>query len=588
MVGGIIMMLAYLVIWLLIGIFIIPSALKMVAKLLNDEMVVIVSIAVCLGMVGIANVIGFSSSLGAFMAGSILAGTVQAVRIEALIKPIKDLFGAVFFISVGMLIQPNMLVEYVGPILIICFVVTFGQLIFSTIGILLSGQSLETAIKGGFSMVQIGEFSFIVATLGMNLGVISSFLYPVIVCVSVITSFITPLMMKAASPVYGFLDAHLPKKVKLAIKRYTSDSRGMFDIDDDWNAFIKSIVLRTLLCCSAMLVLYLVGIKWFEPILILKLGSIHKARLIAAVLVIAAMIPFANYMLNANVTLWYKLWVKNRYNRLPLLTLRGIRIVIAAGFLALVIRHLFTVSFALLVIASMIPVMIIIRSDFLKGVTITMEKRFIANFSEKTLEKQKLQQGHLNRKGGFHWLNESLYVVEFQITAEGFNKTVEEITKDRAFMVAIIRIIRDGKYINTPSKGQVLQCGDILQMVGNWDQVDACTILLENEHYIEYTDTPDKVLKDFIYEQTFRGVPEEDQLVCVPVRVNAGSEVIMKSIRYSNIRKRFRATIIGIERGNLPMAAPDIDTIIYKDDMLWLMGGNEMVKRLVIGGFMNE
>lgn len=153
---------------------------------MNDEMMLIISIAICLGMVVIANFIGFSEALGAFVAGSILAGTVKAGYIERLINPIKDLFGAIFFVSVGMMIEPDLLMEYIVPILIITIVTILGQMVFATIGILLSGQSLNTAIRGGFSMVQIGEFSFIIATLGTSLGVISDFLYPVVVCVSVI------------------------------------------------------------------------------------------------------------------------------------------------------------------------------------------------------------------------------------------------------------------------------------------------------------------------------------------------------------------------------------------------------------------
>ena len=195
------LLLMYLVIWLILGIYLIPSFLNKVSKLMNDELMVIVSLAICLGMVVIADFIGFSEALGAFMAGSILAGTVRAGYIERLTKPIKDLFGAVFFVSVGMMIQPELLVKYIGPILIITVATILGQMIFSTIGILLSGQSLHTAIRGGFSMVQIGEFSFIIATLGSSLGVISDFLYPVVVCVSVITTFTTPLFIKNSASV---------------------------------------------------------------------------------------------------------------------------------------------------------------------------------------------------------------------------------------------------------------------------------------------------------------------------------------------------------------------------------------------------
>ena len=215
-----------LAIWLMLGIYLIPSLLKKIRLLANDEMMLVVSVGICMGMVVIANLIGFSSALGAFMAGSILAGTVQSVRIERIIMPLKDMFGAIFFVAVGMLIDPKLLVEYIGPILIITVVTILGQMTFATLGILLSGQSLHTAVRGGFSMVQIGEFSFIVATLGMSLGVISDFLYPVVVCVSVITSFTTPIFINNSEKVYRFINRKLPSGLKIFLRKNTSERQS--------------------------------------------------------------------------------------------------------------------------------------------------------------------------------------------------------------------------------------------------------------------------------------------------------------------------------------------------------------------------
>ena len=259
MFGEIGMMLMYLVIWLLLGIYLIPTLLKKASKLMNEEMMVIVSVAICLGMVVIANFIGFSEALGAFMAGSILAGTVRAGYIERLIKPIKDLFGAIFFVSVGMMIEPELLAEYVVPILIITMVTILGQMTFATIGILLSGQSLNTAIRGGLSMVQIGEFSFIIATLGTSLGVISDFLYPVVVCVSVITTFTTPVFIKNSEKVYKFVDDKMPDGLWVFIKRNTSESRSNKDRDEDWFDYMKRVLFRTVLCSIVLYIIYWLG-----------------------------------------------------------------------------------------------------------------------------------------------------------------------------------------------------------------------------------------------------------------------------------------------------------------------------------------
>ena len=584
MMGHIGLMLLYLVIWLLIGVYVIPSILKSIAHMVNDEMIVVVSVGLCLLMVVIANWIGFSSALGAFMTGSILAGTVAGERIDRLIKPIKDLFGAIFFISVGMLIVPEMLIHYIGPIIIICVVVILGQILSSTFGIIFSGQSLHTAIRGGFSMMQIGEFSFIVATLGMSLGVISGHLYPIIVCVSVITAFVTPLFIKNSERAYRFINAKLPDKIKNAIRRNTSESQSKNATDPDWNEYIRKVAIRTLLCSAVMFAMYWVGTRYLEPIVAGMVHSELAGNCITAAIILIFMAPFANFMHGTNNALQVKLWVKHKSNRLPLMTLKTVRIIIAACFMALVLRKIFHIPFIILVLIAMIPIIFIVRSDYLNGVTIGMEKRFAANFSEKTLAREKRERGI---RSDVHWLDESLYVTEFRITDPNFNKTIYDMTKRRDFVVTIIRIIRGYEYINMPSADEIVKYGDILQMLGTKDEVEACTILLKDAREIEYTATKDMILKDYIYGQRFHGLRIEDELLCVPITIKAGSKYIRTSIKNSDFRSRYRANIIGIERGNLPIVSPDIEIMMQKDDIVWLVGGYEMVDKLIKGGLMD-
>ena len=585
MAQQIIIMLIYLAAWILIGIYLVPTILKKITSLLNDELVLIVSAALCMGMVVIGNLIGFSSALGAFLAGSILAGTIQSDRIRYLIKPVKDLFGAIFFVSVGMLIVPKMLIDYIVPIIIITIVVILGQMTFSVFGILLSGQSLHTAIRGGFSMVQIGEFSFIVATLGMSFGVISDFLYPVIVCVSVITAFATPIFIKNSEKAYKFINSKLSEKAKMALRRNTSESQTRDSLDSDWNQYIKNICIRTGACSSILFLLYWAGTRYMMPRIDEVVGSSMTGNIISAAIIIAAMLPVINVMFDSNVTLYYKLWVKHRTNHLPLITIRALRALIGACFVALVLRKIFLIPFVVLVLIAAIPIILIVRSTWLNGVTIAMEKRFVANFSERTLTKAKRDRA---RNRTYRWLDESLYVVEFEITDPDFYKTIFDFTKRRDFVVTIIRIIRKDAYVNMPSAEEYIQYGDVLQMLGTWDEVDACTILLEKDDAIRYTDSEDKTLKDFMYGQRFEGVPEEGELVCVPIKLDSDSRFIRKSIRNCGLRQAFGATIIGIERGALPIVSPDIDTILMKDDIVWLIGGASMVTKLIKSGLMDK
>lgn len=579
------MMLMYLVIWLVLGIYLIPSFLKKISGLLNEELMLIIAVGICLGMVVIANLIGFSEALGAFMAGSILAGTVRAGYIERLVKPLKDLFGAIFFVSVGMMIVPEMLLEYIAPILIITVVTILGQMTFATIGILLSGQPLRTAIRGGFSMVQIGEFSFIVATLGMSLGVISDFLYPVVVCVSVITTFTTPVFIKNSERVYQFLDKRLPGGMKIFIRKNTSESQSKTDKDQDWWEYIKVVVMRVILCSVMLYIIYWLGMSQLKPFLLEHIVSQGFAKFTTAFITCAVMVPFVVLMHGTNNALFTKLWLKHRANRLPLITLKVIRILIAACFVALVIRRIYHIPFIILIIVAVVPITMIIRSDYFRGITINMEMRFMANFSERILARQKKER---DIRGEYHWLNEKLLVAEFQVTDTVDNKTIHDFTKSKAFRVTIIKIIRGDRYINLPMGSEPVMEGDILHMLGTEAEIDACTILLEKDECIEYTDRDDMILKDYIYGQTFYGIDAEQQLICCPIDVDYGSEFCKKSIKNSRMREKYRGTIIGIERSNLTMIKPDIETVIQPGDLIWVLGSKRMADSLIKGNILDE
>lgn len=575
-----------LAIWLMLGIYLIPSLLKKIRLLANDEMMLVVSVGICMGMVVIANLIGFSSALGAFMAGSILAGTVQSVRIERIIMPLKDMFGAIFFVAVGMLIDPKLLVEYIGPILIITVVTILGQMTFATLGILLSGQSLHTAVRGGFSMVQIGEFSFIVATLGMSLGVISDFLYPVVVCVSVITSFTTPIFINNSEKVYRFLNGKLPSGLKIFLRKNTSERQSDDDKDRDWLLYIRAVLVRTGISSAVMFVIYLMGIRYFEPFVEQFIGTGIAGKLVSAGLITAFMIPFATIMNGSGKdALMMKLWLKHRANRLPILTLKGIRVMLSACFIALVLRKIFHIPYGLIVLIAAIPVAIIVHSDYVKGKTIDLEMRFVSNFSEKTLAKAKKERGI---KGNHVWLNESLLVAEFQVTDASEHQTIYEFSRSRAFQVEIIKITRGDKLINMPKSDEMVLSGDILHMMGTHDEIEACMMLLEKEDCIEYTERPDVTLKDYLYAQTFHGIEPERQLICCPIRIDSDSEFLRRSIKNSRIRERYRGTVIGIERDNLPIPNPDVETMIQKGDIIWVLGSQRMADSLIKGGILKD
>lgn len=571
-----------LVVWLVLGIYLIPSFLKKFSNSMNNELLLIIVIGICLGMVVIASVLGFSAALGAFMAGSIIAGTVKVHDIEKLVNPLKDLFGAVFFVSVGMLIEPHLLVEYMKPIIIITIVTILGQMTFATIGILLSGNSLHTAIRGGSSMVQIGEFSFIVANLGMSLGVISNFLYPIIVCVSVITTFTTPIFIKNSEKVYKLIDDHLPIKLYKFLHRHTSEQRNKSYKEYDWQNYIKKFFIRIAIFGSAIFIVYLAGTRFLHHFILRYLhGTIGDVA--ATVITIVVMVPIINMMTTTNNVLHSKLWLKNSSNRLPLMTFTGIKLIIACGFLVLTVRDMLGLPYWLLVIMALIIFIIIERSNYLDGMTLKMEVRFMENFYESTLERQKQERGIT---GEYHWLDESFYVVEFNVI-----KTIEKNTLIdffKKYHITVIKIIRDGKHYNMPNgKFEILK-GDEIHAIGTKTEIETCILRLKREEHIQEPGEEMVTLREYIYGQIFEKIQPEKQIICCPLQVEPDSEFKKKSIKNCGFRAKHKGYIIGIERGKLPIVNPDKNMIIEQGDLLWVIGTQKMANSLLRADLLDE
>ena len=340
-------LLFFLILWFVVGIYLIPELLKRCRKLMSDETMLIVSLGLCFGMVVIAAHTGFSAAFGAFIMGSILAETLEAEHIEQLVKPVKDLFGAIFFVSVGMMVDPGMIVEYAIPILVITLAVIVGQSLFGTLGVLLSGQPLKTAMQCGFSLTQIGEFAFIIASLGVSLNVTSHFLYPIVVAVSVITTFLTPYMIRLAEPASNFVDAHMPKRWKGFLDRYTSGSRAV-NHDSLWKRLIVSLVRITVVYSIVCVAIVAVSFRFLVPLCKEGLPGVWGA-LVAAFVTILFLAPFLRaIMIKKNHSMEFvTLWNDNRGNRAPLVATIVLRILLAVSFVMFVIAGLFKMSVGL-------------------------------------------------------------------------------------------------------------------------------------------------------------------------------------------------------------------------------------------------
>ncbi len=371
----------FLVLWFITGVYLVPTFLKKVINLLNDELLLLVSIALCLGMVWIATSVGFSSALGAFIMGSILAETNEVERIENTIKPVKDLFGAVFFTSVGMLVDPNMFVEFIVPILAITTVVMIGKILLSTFGFLLSGNRLETSILCGFSLAQVGEFAFIIASSGMAIGVLGNYVYPTIVAVSVVTTFTTPLMIKSAKPFYNFIYKLLPQKWKEYLSTHTTSKKDTNAEEELWKQLFKKYFFK--LCIASVIMIAIIHVSFYalHPFL-LKHMPTRIAELSATLLTLAAMSPFLQGLLTVNSDLariYLTLWHKRLTNRLPLILCTILRMAIIVIFIMVVINHLFTKDFFVTYALMGLVVAILYKSTWLSKKYKNIERQFLSN-----------------------------------------------------------------------------------------------------------------------------------------------------------------------------------------------------------------
>lgn len=334
----------FLILWFAVGIFLIPLFLKKAKPLMNEETLLITALALCFGMVVFASAVGFSAAFGAFVMGSILAETNEAHQIEHIVAPVKNLFGAIFFVSVGMMVDVALIIEYIVPILCIILAIMLGQTILSTCGFLLSGQSLKTSMKCSFSLTQIGEFAFILATLGTSLGVTSDFLYPIVVAVSVFTTFTTPYMIRLAEPAYKVVARVLPAKWIAWLERNASDGTEEAETSEmrqlwssEFKKFVFILLINSVLCIAIILLMYYYG----APVIYGKLSE-PWSGIITAIVTLGLCSPFLWALMRQggdsdNIQ---KLWREGSRNQRVKLTALGIlRIVIGAFFIAYIIGN---------------------------------------------------------------------------------------------------------------------------------------------------------------------------------------------------------------------------------------------------------
>lgn len=565
--GSLSLMILYLIIWLILGIYFLPTFLNRTIKLMNDEMLLIVSLGVCFGMVILANSLGFSSALGAFLSGSLLAGTVHVERIEHLTKGVKDLFGAVFFLSVGMLVNPQTLVEYATPIIVITAVTIFGKLIFSSLGMLLSGQTLDNALRCGFSLAQIGEFAFIIASLGMSLGVTGDYLYPIVVSVSVITTFTTPFCIKTAPKFISVIEKHLPDSLVAKLNKYTSEDQAEKEKDNDWYLYIKKYFRRVVVFGGLMLVIAIFGIHVAEPALSGYMGK-TAADTITCVLIYVFMAPFVGPMMNLHNNLFTSLWLKRKSFRLPLIVLNLIKVAIAVSIAMIPLAVLFNVK-AIWLFFIIVGIMVILgRSDGMTGWYLQLETRFLRNFNERIIKREEA----LGMKET--WLDNKLHIISFFAPKEGefLGTPLRELDWGYRYNVYVVKIQRGTHTYILPKENVSIQAGDKVYVVGEEMAIMNFYKIIDSE--------PCKRMRT-VRQFMDSGYPDVDKALAIcAVKITGQEDFAGKSIKNGNVRSHWNCMILGLQRKGLTVIMPNASMIISKGDIMWVMGSNNNVGRL--------
>ena len=563
MVGSLLKIVFFLILWFLVGLYVIPTLLRATRKLMTDETLVIVALGLCCAMAWISTAVGFSSAFGAFVMGSILAETIEVERIEKVVAPVKNLFGAIFFVSVGMLVDPNVLVKYALPIIILVIAIMVGQAVFGTFSYMLSGQTLKTSMHCGFSMAQVGEFAFIIASLGLSLDVISDFIYPVIVAVSVVTTFITPYMIRSAVPVYNGITKVLPRKWSRRLDHLGTAHQTTTKEQSTWNRLLRKMSINTLiytvLCIAVTAVMLTFALQFFRHIL-----PHWWANGATGILTFVCISPFmrALVMKNNHSEEFKELWTESRLNRLPLIFTVLVRVTIAASILFYVCNYLARFANALVITLAVTLIVLMALSRRLKKSSIGMERRFVANLHSREIKAQ--VEGKRKPQFEKNLVERDIHISDFDVPSNSSwaGKTLGELKLSSRFGVYVSSILRGHKRINIPGGCTIIFPNDRLQAIGN-----------------------DEQLKDFA-QAVKTNVEAEDtqiehrEMKLQKVKLGKDSPFIGLTLKESGIREQYNCMVVGVEEGQDSLTCMNPNRKFAAGDIIWVVGEKKSIKSL--------
>ena len=560
MLGSILKLSFFLIMWFTVGIFMIPTVFKRFKRYISDEQMLIIAMGLCFAMVLFSIKSGFSAALGAFVMGSILAGTSEAERIERLISPVKDLFGAVFFISVGMMVNPTVMSRHWSVIALLAVVVIIGMIVFGTFGMLATGQPLKLAMESGFSLTQIGEFSFIIATLGTSLGVLDQSIYPIIVAVSVVTTFTTPFFIKQAEPCYNSIYKVLPKSWTRLLNGYSKDATESESRETSrlWKSIVSRNILRLIIYSVIIIALTVLCRTYLMP-LIMKLmngGSWGRLASVATTLIIVG--PFiASIIIPSIKRMEYDQLGQERgqVSYVPIVVLFIINLVLSTVFIAIILDGVYQSAAAMIAAVILVLVTLIIITLLptpLRKRINNIEKRFISNINER----ENRRTGHENN------LVSDLHLAYMRVGHDCpfIGDRLRNLDLRSRYGVNLVNIQRGSKLHPVPSGEMRIFPGDVLGVIGTEEQIQRMLPLVEAQKETGEAAIPDVKLLHFA--------------------VSDHASIIGERLENARLREDYGALLIAVQRGEDNYISPTPDLVFKPGDILWIVGNAKQLAPL--------
>ena len=565
LVGSLFKLGFFLILWFVVGVYIIPIFLRRTHRFMNKETLLVVSIGLCFLLVVIAGKVGYSSAFGAFMMGSILAETVEAEKIERVVSPVKDLFGAIFFVSVGMLVDPAVLAAYWLPIVVLCIAIIVGQAVFGTTSFLLSGQPLRIAVQGGFSLAQIGEFACIIASLGISLGVTSDFLYPVVVAVSIITTFFTPYMIRAAQPACRLLERVVPQNVMHRLMErgtHTGAQSAVAATDGVWKRLLMALVSQVGAYLTLSVAVILISFTVLLPLCRGALGH-WPGNVACGLLTVLVASPFlrAIVMRKNHSDEWKQLRRRSRMNHVGLWVTFGVRYALATAAIYYVINFLSPFWWVWNTLASVLIVALIIASRHVKWVSIKMERVFLQNLRSREVMAQTNTAGEPGYAGRLNSRN--IHIAELEVPEDSAwgGCHLRHLGFSHHDGVMIAAIVRGSHRINVPDGDTMIFPGDRIEAIGS----DESLQLFQQRMNHELAVLPQTASK----------------LLLRRLLVREGSPLIGTALRDSGIRSAYHCMAVGFEDADGNIEPATAERVIVRHDAIWVVGEDDSLHTLL-------